>query len=132
MPEFDKKITVTAAFLAALTIGLGAFGAHGLEKLVDSEALATFETGVRYQMYHSIALLILGFATVIPPKTRKWVFRFFLFGIIFFSGSIYFLALKSVLPFNVSFLGPVTPIGGMLLIVGWLRLAYGLLTIGRG
>lgn len=132
MPEFDKNITVTAAFLAALSIGLGAFGAHGLEKLVDSEAISTFETGVRYQMYHSIALLILGFATVVPTKTRKWVFRFFVFGIIFFSGSIYFLALKTVLPFAVSFLGPVTPIGGILLIIGWLRLAYGLLTIRRG
>ena len=132
MPEFDKKITVTAAFLAALTIGLGAFGAHGLEKLVDADALATFETGVRYQMYHSIALLIIGFATVIPANTRKWVFRFFIFGILFFSGSIYFLALKSILPFSVSFLGPITPIGGTLLIIGWLRLAYGLLTIRRG
>ena len=132
MPEFDKKITVTAAFLAALTIGLGAFGAHGLEKLVDAEALATFETGVRYQMYHSIALLVIGFATVIPANTRKWVFRFFIFGILFFSGSIYFLALKSILPFSVSFLGPITPIGGTLLIIGWLRLAYGLLTIRRG
>jgi uncharacterized membrane protein YgdD (TMEM256/DUF423 family) len=132
MPEFDKNITVTAAFLAALSIGLGAFGAHGLEKLVDSEAISTFETGVRYQMYHSIALLILGFATVVPTKTRMWVFRFFVFGIIFFSGSIYFLALKTVLPFAVSFLGPVTPIGGILLIIGWLRLAYGLLTIRRG
>ena len=132
MPEFDKKITVTAAFLAALTIGLGAFGAHGLEKLVDADALATFETGVRYQMYHSIALLVIGFATVIPANTRKWVFRFFIFGILFFSGSIYFLALKSILPFSVSFLGPITPIGGTLLIIGWLRLAYGLLTIRRG
>ena len=132
MQEFDKKITVTAAFLAALSIGLGAFGAHGLEKLVDANAIATFETGVRYQMYHSIALLILGFATVIPARTRKWVFWFFIFGIVFFSGSIYVLALRSELSFSVSFLGPVTPIGGTLLIIGWLRLGYGLLTIRRG
>ena len=129
MNVFDKKITITAAILAALAIAFGAFGAHGLKELVSSEALATFETGIRYHMYHSIALLIIGFASVIPTQTRRWVFLFFIFGLIFFSGSIYLLALKEVLPFSVSFLGPVTPIGGMFLILGWLRLAYGLLTM---
>lgn len=129
MNVFDKKITITAAILAALAIAFGAFGAHGLKELVSSEALATFETGVRYHMYHSIALLIIGFASVIPTQTRRWVFLFLIFGLIFFSGSIYLLALKEVLPFSVSFLGPVTPIGGMFLILGWLRLAYGLLTM---
>lgn len=129
MNVFDKKITITAAILAALAIAFGAFGAHGLKELVSSEAIATFETGIRYHMYHSIALLIIGFASVIPTQTRRWVFLFFIFGLIFFSGSIYLLALKEVLPFSVSFLGPVTPIGGMFLILGWLRLAYGLLTM---
>ncbi len=129
MRNFDKKIVVTASLLAAVTIAIGAFGAHGLKELVDTQALSSFETGVRYQMYHVLALLVVGFATGIPSKTRKWVFWFFLLGILFFSGSIYLLALKSVLPFSVSFLGPVTPIGGMLFIVGWLRLVYGLLTI---
>jgi uncharacterized membrane protein YgdD (TMEM256/DUF423 family) len=132
MIQFDKKITVTASFLAALTIGIGAFGAHGLEKLVEGDALASFETGVRYQMYHAIALLILGFATAIPAHTRKWVFWSFILGIILFSGSIYLLVLKEVLPFDPSFLGPITPIGGVLLIFGWARLGYGLLTINRG
>lgn len=129
MEKFDKKIVVTASVLAAITIGIGAFGAHGLKELVDAEALSSFETGVRYQMYHVLALLIVGFATVIPAATKKWVFRFFCFGILLFSGSIYLLALKSVLPFSVSFLGPVTPIGGLLFMMGWLRMAYGLLTI---
>ena len=130
--QFDKKITVTASLLAALTIGIGAFGAHGLEKLVEGDALASFETGVRYQMYHVIALLILGFATVIPARIRKWVFWLFLGGIVLFSGSIYLLALRTLFSFDLSFLGPVTPVGGLLLIIGWLRLAYGLLTINRG
>lgn len=129
MGNFDKKIVVTASLLAAVTIAIGAFGAHGLKELVDIQALSSFETGVRYQMYHVLALLAVGFATGIPSKTRKWVFWLFLLGILFFSGSIYLLALKSVIPFSVSFLGPVTPIGGMLFIVGWLRLVYGLLTI---
>lgn len=132
MIQFDKKIAVTAAFLGAITIAIGAFGAHGLENLVDADAIASFGTGVRYQMYHVLALLILGFATVVPKKTRKWVFWSFILGIILFSGSIYVLSLKSVLSFDVSFLGPVTPIGGLLLIFGWLRLGFGLLTINRG
>ena len=129
MNNFDKKIVITACVLAALTIAIGAFGAHGLQELVDAKALTTFETGVRYQMYHVFALLILGFVSIIPQSTRKWVFWLFIFGMIFFSGSLYVLSLKEVLAFNVSFLGPITPIGGFLFIVGWLRLAYGLLTI---
>lgn len=127
--HFDKKIVVTAAFFAAFTVVLGAFGAHLLKNMVDSEAVGTFETGVRYQMYHSLALLVLGFASSVPDKISKWVSRFFVLGMVLFSGSIYLLALKSVLPFSVSFLGPVTPLGGLLLILGWLWLAIGLLTI---
>jgi len=128
MNIFDKKIAFISAILAALTIALGAFGAHGLKEMVSADSLASFEVGVRYQMYHSISLLLISFAAVITSKTRKWVFLFFIFGIIFFCGSIYFLALKEILPFSVSFMGPVTPIGGILFIIGWLRLAYGLLT----
>ncbi len=129
MKNFDKKIVVPACVLAAVTIAIGAFGTHGLKDVVSLQALTIFETGVRYQMYHVFALLILGFATAVPAGTRKWVFRFFIFGIVFFCGSIYLLALREVLPFKVSFLGPVTPIGGLLFILGWLRLGYGLLTI---
>lgn len=132
MTQFDKKITETAAILGAITIAVGAFGAHGLENLVDGDAVASFETGVRYQMYHTLALLILGFATVVPKKTKKWAFWLFIIGIMLFSGSIYLLAMKAVLPFEVAFLGPVTPVGGLLLITGWLRLGYGLLTLKGG
>ncbi|MFC7357834.1 DUF423 domain-containing protein [Jejudonia soesokkakensis] len=129
MKKLNKKIVVTASFLAAITILLGAFGAHGLKQLVSTEAITTFETGVRYQMYHCLALLVIGFVTVIPKKSLLWTFRFFLFGILLFSGSIYLLALKDVLPFNVGWLGPITPIGGLFFIVGWIRLAIGLLTL---
>jgi uncharacterized membrane protein YgdD (TMEM256/DUF423 family) len=128
MNIFDKKIAFISSILAALTIALGAFGAHGLKELISADSLTTFEVGVRYQMYHAISLLLISFATAVTSKTRKWVFLFFIFGIIFFCGSIYFLALKEILPFRVSFMGPVTPIGGILFIIGWLRLAYGLLT----
>ena len=96
MNNFDKKIVVTATILAALTIGIGAFGAHGLKAMISANSLDTFETGVRYQMYHALAMLIIGFASVISATTRKWDFIFFLFGCIFFSGSIYLLALKEI------------------------------------
>jgi len=129
MRDYNKNIVVTASILAAITIAIGAFGAHGLKQLVDAKSVATFETGVRYQMYHCLALLVVGFAKPISENTKKWVFRFFLFGIVFFSGSIYLLALKEVLPFTVSFLGPTTPIGGMLFIIGWLRLAFSLFSL---
>jgi uncharacterized membrane protein YgdD (TMEM256/DUF423 family) len=130
--NFDKKIVVSAGILAVVAIGLGAFGAHSLRDLINVKALNSFETGVRYQMYHALALLVIGFAMPIPANTRKWVFRFFIFGIILFSGSIYLLSFKEILTFNLAYLGPITPIGGLLLIVGWLRLVYGILKSKKG
>lgn len=129
MKKLDKKIIIIAAVLGAITIAIGAFGAHGLKEIVSTEALSTFETGVRYQMYHVIALLILGLLTGITEKTKLWVLRFFLFGILFFSGSIYLLSTQEFWALNAKILGPLTPIGGLLLIVGWLRLAYGVFKI---
>tara|TARA_R110000787_G_scaffold137132_2_gene249866 strand:- start:8430 stop:8819 length:390 start_codon:yes stop_codon:yes gene_type:complete len=123
----NKNIVVTAAILGALTIMIGAFGAHGLKELISENSLVSFETGVRYQMYHVIVMLILGVSTVILPKTQKWVFRFFLIGILLFSGSIYLLALNNFLPFDAKTIAFITPIGGFLLIIGWLRLAYGVI-----
>mgnify|MGYP001990113373 CR=1 FL=1 len=125
--KYHKNIVLSASVLAAVAIGLGAFGAHGLKKLISVESLAVFETGVTYQMYHALALLALGLSSVVSSKTIRIVFRFFVFGILFFSGSLYLLALKTAMPFSISFLGPVTPIGGCLLILGWARLAYGVI-----
>lgn len=132
MINYDKKIVVTASVFAALGIVLGAFGAHGLKDLLSEVQLSSFETGVRYQMYHSLALLTIGLSTAVPDKTRNWVFRFFFFGIIFFSGSLYLISIKDVLHINVSFVGPVTPLGGLLFIIGWIRLIYGMLTVKKG
>jgi len=125
--KIDKNIVATASFLGALTIAIGAFGAHGLKELIDVKALATFETGVRYQMYHVFAILILGIATVIPSNVKKWVFLLFILGIIFFSGSIYLLSLNTLLPFNAKTIGFLTPIGGLFFILGWLRLGLGVI-----
>ncbi|OAB79975.1 DUF423 domain-containing protein [Cochleicola gelatinilyticus] len=129
MKNYDKKIVVTASVLAAVTIAIGAFGAHGLKNLVDGNALLSFETGVRYQMYHVLALLVLGFATAIPKRLRKTVFLFFVLGMICFSGSIYLLALKTILPFDPTVIAFVTPLGGLFFIIGWLRLAYGMFSL---
>jgi uncharacterized membrane protein YgdD (TMEM256/DUF423 family) len=126
MNKLNKKVLVISSLLGAITIGIGAFGAHGLKEWVAPEALSTFETGVRYQMFHVIALLILGLAGRIPDTTVKWVSRFFLGGILLFSGSIYLLVLKDHLHLDVNWLGPVTPLGGLLFIAGWLRLGYGI------
>ncbi|MEZ4795192.1 MAG: DUF423 domain-containing protein [Flavobacteriaceae bacterium] len=126
MNNFDKKIVVIASLLGAITIAIGAFGAHGLKKLVAASNITSFETGVRYQMYHVLALLMVGWIAQIPHATKKWTVRFFLLGILCFSGSIYVLALKDYLPISVGFLGPVTPLGGLLFILGWLRLGYGM------
>lgn len=120
-------MVATAAFLAAVAIGLGAFGAHGLKNLVPAEAVLSFQTGVRYQMYHALAILFLGIAPVISVKMKWAVFWPFALGTVFFSGSIYLLALNSLLGADVSFLGPLTPLGGLLFIVGWLQLARAVL-----
>jgi uncharacterized membrane protein YgdD (TMEM256/DUF423 family) len=129
MKNFDKKIVVIAALLGAVTIAIGAFGAHGLKELVDAEALNSFETGVRYQMYHVIVLLVIGLTPMISLKIKKRILFLFLIGILLFSGSIYLLSLKEVLPFNVKSIAFITPIGGLSFIFGWLYLSYQLFKI---
>ena len=131
MEVFDKNIVVTASFLSAITIALGAFGAHGLKELLDASALNTFETGVRYQMYHSLAIFALGLAPIIPLKVKKMVFWLFVAGVFCFSGSIYLLALDTLLPFDTTVIGFVTPLGGLMFIIGWLLLAYKILSLKK-
>ena len=127
MKKLDKNITLTACLLGAITIVLGAFGAHSLKALVSEDMITIFETGVRYQMYHVVVLLVIGLSTPISEKTKRWVFRFFLFGILLFSGSLYILSLGEILSINTKIIGPITPFGGLLYILGWLRLGYGML-----
>ncbi len=131
MTVFDKNMVATASFLAAITIAIGAFGAHGLKQIVDASALNTFETGVRYQMYHCLAILLLGLAPSIPKKNKKTVFWLFLIGILFFSGSIYLLSLNEILPFNSAKIGFITPIGGLLFIIGWFWIGFSVLKLKK-
>lgn len=120
----NKKIVGTAAIIGLISIIFGAFGAHALKAVLNAEQLVSFETGVRYQMYHALFLLFVGMANVITEKQKKTIFILTLIGILFFSGSIYLLATQRISGINFKFLGPVTPIGGMFLIFSWLMLAF--------
>lgn len=115
----NKSIVVTGALFIVLAIVLGAFGAHALKSVLSSEQLASFETGVRYQMYHGLALLMIGLSAERIPVKAKLFTGLIVAGTILFSGSIYLLSLRPVIGADLKFLGPVTPIGGVLLIVGW-------------
>ncbi len=107
------------AILGALAVIAGAFGAHALKGVLAEDALASFQTAVRYQMWHALALLFLG-GVKQEVKTRNGVALFWCWGTILFSGSIYFLHLGPLLSgTSWRFLGPVTPVGGLLLILGW-------------
>ena len=120
----NKTIFCTGVFFGVLAVVLGAFGAHGLENLLSSDAIATFKTGVTYQMYHALLLLILGSVKSIPEEEKKLVYYFIVSGIVFFSFSIYLLATNSLTGFDFRTIGFITPIGGLLLILGWLQLGY--------
>ena len=115
----NKSILLTAGLLIVTAIVLGAFGAHALEQVLSTEKLTSFETGVRYQMYTGLALLVLGSSAERFSFDLKWIHRFLLTGIILFSGSIYALSIQEPLNISLRFLGPVTPIGGTLLIAAW-------------
>ena len=116
----NKTILITGAVAALLAVLLGAFGAHGLEKLVDANNVDSFETGVRYQMYHAIVCIILGNMASIKNIVKKRIFYFFLIGMLLFSGSIYLLVLDEVLGISLSSIGFITPLGGLVLILGWI------------
>ena len=116
----NKPIVITALILGALSVILGAFGAHGLKDLLEPETLKTFETGVRYQMYHALFLLFTGSTTMISLKTKRWVFYLIIIGVIFFSGSLYGLATNDLTTFNFKAIGFITPIGGFLFILSWI------------
>jgi uncharacterized membrane protein YgdD (TMEM256/DUF423 family) len=115
----DKKILSAAGFFGMTAIILGAFGAHALKKVLTIDQLTTFETGVKYQMYHALFLLFLGLNSHLSFKTKKTILALTIVGVIFFSGSIYLLATDSLNAFNFKVIGFITPIGGLLLILAW-------------
>ncbi len=109
-----------ASLFALLAVLLGAFGAHGLRDTLDSGHLATFETGVRYQFYHAIGLFIIGFLITLKrgEKWLRYASYLLIAGIILFSGSLYLLACNQIADIP-SWIGPITPLGGLCFMSGW-------------
>lgn len=120
----NKTIFGTGILLGVLAVILGAFGAHALEKVLSADSLQSFETGVRYQMYHALLLLFLSTSSQIKEERKKLVYYLLTIGIIFFSFSIYLLATNSLTGFNFKTIALLTPIGGTILILGWVVLGY--------
>ncbi len=125
----NKTILITGAIAGLLAVLLGAFGAHGLKNLVALESIHSYNTGVRYQMYHAIVCLILGNMSNINSSSKKHIFYFFVSGIILFSGSIYLLVIDQIIGVNLSSFGFITPLGGLLLIIGWIMLVISIIKI---
>lgn len=115
----DRKLLISGAFFGLVAIIVGAFATHGLRPLLESESLISFETGVKYQMYSSLFMLFLGGFTVASEKVKRTCFYLTIFGILFFSGSIYFLATNSLTSFDFGVIAFITPVGGSLLIAAW-------------
>ena len=102
-----------------LSVILGAFGAHAFKKILSVERLESFETGVRYQIYAAFFLLIVGYILKFETSSEKWISILMIAGAFLFSVSIYFLSFQDYWGINRKFLGPITPIGGLFMIISW-------------
>ena len=118
---------MTGTFLAGLAVILGAFGAHGLKKIVPPETVTTFQTGVQYQMYHALALIFVGMLfEKVDSGVMKWAGICFVIGILLFSGSLYLITLlKAKNTVGLSGRGIITPFGGLFFVAGWLMMFIG-------
>ncbi|MDB5000624.1 MAG: hypothetical protein JWR76_1701 [Mucilaginibacter sp.] len=120
----NKRIIITASLFGALAVIAGAFGAHALRALLQPKQLEVWHTAVQYQFYHVFALLFLSTFTGFKNKLIVSAYYLFTVGIIFFSGSLYLLSCRDLLGMpGLAALGPITPIGGLLFIIGWVMLA---------
>ena len=115
---------VTGCILGLLAVVLGAFASHGLKPRIDTDALESFRTGVRYQMYHGLLLIITGLIPWLDHKSKSVLLYLVLLGVIFFSGSIYALSTQDLSGINFKSIGFITPVGGLLLILAWGVLIY--------
>lgn len=123
----SNKFIQMAAISGAFSVAIGAFGAHGLKPQLTEYQVAIFEKGVQYQFVHTLALLVLG-VLFRQNSANSWLSKagwLFLAGTVFFSGSLYLLACRDLLPFSVAWAGPVTPIGGLCFMAGWILLFLG-------
>lgn len=128
-----KVLFTVGALFGALAVIVGAFGAHKLKLSLSPEQLQTFETGVKYQFYHVFAICIVGMLWLkFPAANWSLPAICFIIGILFFSGSLYLLACKELLNLSAtakSIIGPITPIGGLFFIIGWVSLAIKIFNI---
>lgn len=115
----NKIILIIGSIYGGLSVVLGAFGAHALKKVLDSDKLASFEVGVRYQMIHAVVLLFIGMYFSFETKLENIMGWSFIVGVSLFSFSIYLLSISSLINVKLSFLGPITPLGGLFLIIAW-------------
>lgn len=120
-----KNLTlIIGGIYGLLSVILGAFGAHAFKKILSIERLESFETGVRYQMYAAFFLLIVGYLLKFETTSEKWISIFMIAGTFLFSVSIYFLSFQDVWGVNLKFLGPITPLGGLFMILSWAMLIW--------
>ena len=118
----NKRIIITAAIFGILAVVLGAFGAHIIKAKVSTDQMEIWHTAVQYHFIHTLAILFLSTFARFKNNLINISSYCFVIGIIFFSGSLYLMALKDILAINTRFLGPVTPLGGLLFIFGWIGL----------
>ena len=115
----EKKLLLTGSILMLIGVILGAMAAHVLENYLDPKQIESFQTGVRYLIYHALSMLVISQISLFSRKTKNILWMLFLAGTILFSFSIFLLAIAPLTTLDVRFLGPVTPVGGLLLISGW-------------
>jgi uncharacterized membrane protein YgdD (TMEM256/DUF423 family) len=120
-----KQATIlrVAALSGMFAVIMGAFGAHGLKQLVEAQSILTWETAARYQFYHALAMLLIS--SLMKEGSSKFfglAATMFMFGMLFFCGSLYMLSIRSLLSVDLAWLGPITPIGGLFFVAGWLCL----------
>ncbi len=118
----NKRIILTAAVFGLIAVILGAFGAHGLKGKVSAESIENWKTAVDYQFYHTFALLFLATFSRAKTSLINVSYLSFTIGIFLFSGSLYLLSTKEITSLSTSVLGPITPIGGLFFIIGWISL----------
>jgi len=116
--EMNSRIRI-AALLGLVAVVLGALGSHALKARLAPEALESFEVGVRYQMLHALLLLAVEALPILIERYKRIIARLVVSGVLTFSGSIYLLSTRAISGLDLSFLGPVTPVGGLLLIAAW-------------
>jgi len=119
-----QLVLVIGAIYGATSVILGAFGAHAFKKILPVEKLVSFETGVQYQMYHALLLIIIGAFLQFQTGLEKGAAWSIIVGSFLFSVSIYFLSFADHWGINLKFLGPITPLGGLFMIIGWFLLIY--------